>query len=252
MNTPTAAQLESAVPKLAAAVVAAATARLSFVATTAVAAGRPGLTVGAVAARDAWLVPLVIEGTMVAAGAVAWSRRRRPARQRVYPWAVMAAGMLVSVVVNVAHVAGGQVPAWMTTVGLALLIPPALLASLHLAFGHTPTGGAVVAEMDGPYAEAVATVANAPGRRPVTPAAELSAAGPPGLVDGQPETGHHANDTAVTGADPDQVLADLIAAHTGSREDLYRQLIDQIPGINSRGTARRRVDAHHQQHTTAA
>lgn len=249
---------DSLIAQTAALVVAAAVARLSFVATSSVAAGEPPVTTGAVAAGDAWLVPVVVEGMMVAAAAVARARRHLPLRAKVYPWAVMAVGMAAAAVVNVAHVAAASVPADLTNVGLALVLSPALLASLHLAFGHTPTAPghpghelAEMDEMDRPHAEAVATVANTPARRPATLAAELAASEPLGLVDVHPQNMHHANDTAVTGADHDQALADLIAAHTGSREDLYRKLIDRIPGINSRGTARRRVDAHHQQHTTA-
>lgn len=57
--------------------------------------------------------------------------------RRVWPWLVIAFGLAESVVIQVAHVTSA-VPRAVVYVGIAALVPVALLVTSHLAFGHDP------------------------------------------------------------------------------------------------------------------
>lgn len=116
-------------PSVASLVVAAASFALSFVALRDVAAD-----VGAVPAGMAWLIPVVVDGGVICASAVIWanSQLRRP--RELFPFAVTAVLLVVSMVINTAHAADAVLAKV-----IAALPPLVLLASLELVAGQNRT-----------------------------------------------------------------------------------------------------------------
>lgn len=114
-----------AVPLAAFAAIAAAAFVQSFEALRDVAAD-----VGAVAPHLAWLTPLLIDGTIVAASAVLWSRALDREQHRAALGVVAGAGM-VSIGANMLHAD----PSWIAR-GIAALPPVALLVSVELAMAE--------------------------------------------------------------------------------------------------------------------
>jgi len=115
-----------ALPALATLVVGAASFAISFVALRDVSA-----TVHAVPAHLAPLVPIVVDGGVICGSATIWLQSRE-GRRAVFPFVFVAALLIVSVVVNVAH-AGPTLLAQ----GIAALPPLVLLGSLELVAGQT-------------------------------------------------------------------------------------------------------------------
>lgn len=182
-----------AVPLAAFAAIAAAAFVQSFEALRDVAAD-----VGAVAPHLAWLTPLLIDGTIVAASAVLWSRALDREQHRAALGVVAGAGM-VSIGANMLHAD----PSWIAR-GIAALPPVALLVSVELAMAELRH------RMRHPHRPAVASPP------PATPA----------LPD--PATGHDtpadADDSAATPTSPDSPAARArraLAAHVaaGGRPD---------------------------------
>ena len=109
-------------PALATITVGAASFALSYVALSEVSA-----EVGAVPGYMAWLVPIVIDGGIIAGSAVIWDQSRDSVRRQVFPFLFVAALVVVSVVVNINHAADN-----LLAQGIAALPPLALLGSLEL------------------------------------------------------------------------------------------------------------------------
>lgn len=144
------------IPSLAALVVGGASFVLSFVALSEVAA-----EVEAVPAQLAWLVPLVVDGGVLAGSASLWAASYRQTRRDPVAYVTVAGLLAFSVVVNVNHAGEG-----LLAKAIAALPPIVLLACLELvAAGHRRE---FIASESGPAASPVAT--------PVPTAAAQSAA----------------------------------------------------------------------------
>lgn len=114
--------LLNALPAIATLTVGAASFALSYVALSEVAA-----EVGAVPAHMSWLVPIVIDGGIIAGSAVIWDQSRDGRRRQVFPFLFVAALVIVSVIVNVNHAAAN-----LLAQGIAALPPLVLLGSLEI------------------------------------------------------------------------------------------------------------------------
>ena len=109
-------------PALATLTVGAASFALSYVALSEVSA-----EVGAVAPHLSWLVPIVIDGGIIAGSAVIWDQSRSGGRRQVFPFLFVAALVIVSVIVNINHAAEN-----LLAQGIAALPPLVLLGSIEL------------------------------------------------------------------------------------------------------------------------
>lgn len=109
----------------AACTVAAASTALSFTATAALAAHTGAAPVGL-----AWLVPIAIDGTLVAAAAnlAAWSANGRPGRRPRLPTITAPIFLAASAFLNAAHAA----PNWLAR-GIAAVAPISLIIATELA-----------------------------------------------------------------------------------------------------------------------
>lgn len=109
-------------PTTSALVVAAASFALSYVAIRDVAA-----EIGAVPPHLAWLVPVVIDGGIICGSVVIWANAQLGQRRELFPFAVVTALVIVSVVVNASHAAATPLAKV-----IAALPPLVLLATLEL------------------------------------------------------------------------------------------------------------------------
>lgn len=109
-------------PTTSALIVAAASFALSYVAIRDVAAD-----IGAVPPHLAWLVPVVIDGGIICASVVIWANAQLGQRREPFPFAVVSALVVVSVIVNASHAAATPLAKV-----IAALPPLVLLATLEL------------------------------------------------------------------------------------------------------------------------
>lgn len=132
-------------PRLLAAGIAAAALVLSARAITQVAAGEAPLEHSFVPPEVAWLVPVVVDGTVVTALAVAWLRRRGGWRTQWLPALIAVLTLALSVSVNLARVAPHLVAVDDLYTVLAVVPPLALASAIYLGFAAawTPRAASV-------------------------------------------------------------------------------------------------------------
>lgn len=157
--------------------------------------------VGAVAAHLAWLTPLLIDGTIVAASAVLWSRAL-DRQTHLAALGVVAGAGAVSIGANMLHAD----PSWIAR-GLAALPPVALLVSVELAMAEVRHR---MRQPVPPAASALATAAT----EPRVDLAELPE--PPGQV-GPTERARRVLDAYV--ASDGALTADGLVAALAARAD---------------------------------
>lgn len=144
-----------AVPIVTAFLVGAASFTLSFFAQSELAA-----QLGAVPAAMAWLVPVVIDGGILAGSAAVWSSSTRRARKDPVAYLTVFALLALSVVINVEHAADqggvlGSVIAGAPPVVLLLCLELVAAQARREALGAAaPAHAAVVAEAPAPVVEA--------------------------------------------------------------------------------------------------
>lgn len=202
----------------------------------------------AIPAYQSWGLPVIVDG-MIITGTLAtvMMHGRESKRPRVYAWAILIGGAVLSVVANALH---GAIPAdWVAPAGvkatIASIPPLGLLLMTHLLVMISRR-----VEDKKPRRKRRATPAPLPVAAPTpTPATieapaaqdkaagELQAPGGPGVGD-VPQTA-----PAAQGTDPESDLAGWVRAQLGSGvpERSLTRLLVQEAGI-SESTARRRLN----------